>query len=910
MQGVLPGPSRFFSGGPFGKAPSRPSVGSSAEALYKASLFSGVTPQWMKDLTGHGHHMRMGSVGRADIVDGALVLNGVAGQYASTPDAVDLDVIGDIDIITRVAPDLWIPAAQMYLQAKWPAAAGQQSFIFSLEITGVLRLAISADGTASTLISSTASPVADNGAPLWLRVTRVAATGVTNFFTAPDSSSVPTVWTPLGTPVASAASGIFASTTALTVGASEVGASPFSGRIFRSILKNGIDGTTVFDADFSTLSDGTPWFLGATGKRVTVQPARSVVVDGALWTPGVVGQYATTADNSVLDLTTQLEVTSKLSFDNVVGDASGRGIVARYTGVAATTAFMFYKHTTGALRLYLSDGASITNVISDTVLAISDGANVWVKVTWRSSDGRVQFFTSPDGVVFTQLGTDRVLGAGISLPNVATELSIGGSSGGANALAGKIYRAIVKSAIDGTTVFDVDFSTWGAGDGMNGFPKDDATGKCVSVLSDTTGADTNDPKWLKYGAAADCTGKGLYLPGVSGNYASVPDAANLDIVGDITLDCEVALDDWTPSAISVLLSKSPAIGTITDGYRLILLTTGVLRLSWGDGAANHNIDSTVAVPVVDGQRLWVRGTLDVDNGAVGHDVKFFYSYDGTTWTQLGATVTTAIVTAIGANASVVEVGGVTGGTASLMTGRFFRSRIWNAYTATGANPAGGNLILDADFTIAAVAEPYASFVTTTGQTVTINRSATGRKAAVVDRPMFLFGTDDYMECADHASLDMAAADPFSTLSALRQHAAVFGANNVWLAKSAGTGAANTGYRMNGDGGANTMRFGISDGAVNPSDTQVQAGVGLASSIVGVRSVAADTLETFVDSVSGGSTNDTTTATLTNVEALRIGRFSGAGLNYADMEFIGAALWRLALSASDVARLDQEFGTNG
>ena len=38
-----------------------------------------------------------------------------------------------------------------------------------------------------------------------------------------------------------------------------------------------------------------------------------------------------------------------------------------------------------------------------------------------------------------------------------------------------------------------------------------------------------------------------------------------------------------------------------------------------------------------------------------------------------------------------------------------------------------------------------SFTALTGQTVTITRSTSGRKTAIVTQPCWLFGTDDYME---------------------------------------------------------------------------------------------------------------------------------------------------------------------
>jgi len=91
------------------------------------------------------------------------------------------------------------------------------------------------------------------------------------------------------------------------------------------------------------------------------------------------------------------------------------------------------------------------------------------------------------------------------------------------------------------------------------------------------------------------------------------------------------------------------------------------------------------------------------------------------------------------------------------------------YAAVIKNGIDGTTVFDLDPSVAV--EPYATFVEQSSNlaTVTINRSATGRKTAVVDRPLFLLGTDDYFEVPDHANLDFAAGDSFTIAIALRQY---------------------------------------------------------------------------------------------------------------------------------------------
>lgn len=174
---------------------------------------------------------------------------------------------------------------------------------------------------------------------------------------------------------------------------------------------------------------------------------------------------------------------------------------------------------------------------------------------------------------------------------------------------------------------------------------------------------------------------GLLLPGTAGNYASTPDTAALDIVGDIDMRVDMTPTSWTPASTSALMGKWS--GAPNRSYLFNLTTTGLLELAWSaDGSATIVKDSTVAVPVTSG-RLVVRATLDVNNGAAGNDVTF---YTGPTlngpWTQLGAVVTTAGVTSIFATATNVEIGSNSNGTLSLWPGYVHGARIYNGIGGT------------------------------------------------------------------------------------------------------------------------------------------------------------------------------------------------------------------------------------
>jgi len=149
----------------------------------------------------------------------------------------------------------------------------------------------------------------------------------------------------------------------------------------------------------------------------------------------------------------------------------------------------------------------------------------------------------------------------------------------------------------------------------------------------------------------------LRLQGVAGSFASTPDSAAVSVIADIDIRVKLAMDDWTPAAIAGLMDKRGGAGERSWYWRLV--TTGFMDFRWSnDGTAETVIGATAAIAAADGQALWLRVTLDVNNGAGGNAIKFYTSSDGLLWTQLGATVTTAGVTSIFDSNAAVGVGNI------------------------------------------------------------------------------------------------------------------------------------------------------------------------------------------------------------------------------------------------------------
>ena len=232
------------------------------------------------------------------------------------------------------------------------------------------------------------------------------------------------------------------------------------------------------------------------------------------------------------------------------------------------------------------------------------------------------------------------------------------------------------------------------------------------------------------------TGAGLNLPGTTGNYASAPDSAALDITTDLALVCKVSLTDWTPAAEMALIGKYVTTGNQRSYYLSVSATTGKLGVYWAsDGTAGTltSIVSTVAPTVADGASLWVAATLDTDNGGGNSSATFWTSTDGVTWTQLGATAT-GVKQDIYSGTGILTIG-CDGNLSRMVNGAISVARIYNGSGFSASGPSG-TLVFDADFR----RDDCSSFTASTGQAVTINSTFNAVQATAGSQPTFRAST--------------------------------------------------------------------------------------------------------------------------------------------------------------------------
>lgn len=208
-----------------------------------------------------------------------LELPGVAGNYASTPDSAAVSVTGDIDVRIQLSLNDWTPSATANLFAK-RVAGTQESWRLVLGTTGFLSFVPCSDGVNDLAFQSASAAVGfTNGTKHWLRVTRVAATGVMNYYTSEDGAD----WLQLGSANRTSTPGnIFDSNSAVEVGSMNAGGGAnWGGKVYRAQIYNGIAGTLVADLDPRRIGPNSLTGVAATGETWTAHqsgtPAARIV---------------------------------------------------------------------------------------------------------------------------------------------------------------------------------------------------------------------------------------------------------------------------------------------------------------------------------------------------------------------------------------------------------------------------------------------------------------------------------------------------------------------------------------------------------------------------------------------------------------------------------------------------------
>jgi len=563
---------------------------------------------------------------------------------------------------------------------------------------------------------------------------------------------------------------------------------------------------------------------------------------------GASGDNIQTPDSAALSFSNDIEVVMRVRVTDW-STGSGQTLCGKYVSTGDQRSWRFYVSSTGAIGLTASaNGTAVTSVTVTPTVAMTDAAWVWLRLRLDLNNGANSVGTvetaadtgdNVEPLSWTANGTNT--GTTIAgLFDSTAPLEIGSFENGASErLVGSVGRCIVRSGFGGAVVADFNADDcYGDGythtDGYRwtlGLPKIyDRSGNNHPPA--VFGAGSNQPLWLPWLGASL-----VYLPGVIGNYVSCPDAAPLDITGDIEIVARVALDDWSPAAAMQLVARYDA--SSNRSYSFNIDSSGRLYLSTTTDGTSGTTVTASATSLLSGTpdrtALWLKVTLDVDDGASGKVHSFFYAPDQasepTSWTSLGST-TSAGTTSIFAGSRPLELGARASGALDLLAGRIHRVIVRNGI--------GGTTVADFDAALCG----QGGYTDAQGNPWAVNRSSSGRKSVVQSpaarsaRSRISRGSDDLLTMPTTAMPPMSNSDPWTAGAVIMPHATVpSGARILDDKASTSNSALGLSFRYSG---SNVLAV-LGDG----TNSAITAGAAPTNGVPNVVGVVASTSEVYV-----------------------------------------------------------------
>lgn len=204
------------------------------------------------------------------------------------------------------------------------------------------------------------------------------------------------------------------------------------------------------------------------------------------------------------------------------------------------------------------------------------------------------------------------------------------------------------------------------------------------------------------------------LTGAAGSKLTTPDSAALAVT-DLDLRIDVALESWATQC--ELAGRYVSTGD-NRSWALLVGGTGQLSFLWSpDGTLPSRIAEFSTIPLLayNGQRLALRVTLDVNNGAGGYELRFYTgrTVNDTEWHLLGDPVVGGSTTAVFDGSAGLELGDIASITDPGMTGKLYALQLRNGINGTIA----------VNMAASAGAPGGTSFAGSTGETWTVAGSA-------------------------------------------------------------------------------------------------------------------------------------------------------------------------------------------
>ncbi|MCK6611541.1 MAG: hypothetical protein L6Q78_10935 [Bacteroidia bacterium] len=173
-----------------------------------------------------------------------------------------------------------------------------------------------------------------------------------------------------------------------------------------------------------------------------------------VWLPGVADNNFTTPNAAANQITGDIDIKAYIDYIN---NSATQFIVSK-TQVALTNHGYDWAINSSNNLLYQQSRGGVFNACTSSV-GIGASYTGWVRMTRVSSTGLVTFFTSPDGLTWTQLGITFTLFTGI-LNNPSSNVVIGSYFNSNSVFRGVINRVTISNSINGSAVVDFNPSSY------------------------------------------------------------------------------------------------------------------------------------------------------------------------------------------------------------------------------------------------------------------------------------------------------------------------------------------------------------------------------------------------------------------------------------------------------------------
>jgi len=345
-------------------------------------------------------------------------------------------------------------------------------------------------------------------------------------------------------------------------------------------------------------------------------------VSGVVSYAVLAGGRFSTPDSASGSVTSDIDIRAHVALDDWTPSSDSEAIVSKYSTTSQQSYILNVK-TSGELQLVTSStGEDVIASQSSVVLpGAVDGVAEWVRVTLDISTDTAKYYTSDDGMIWDQLGTD-VSHVSSGIFDSTSPIEIGAfDSGTDNKLSGKIYRAQIYDGIEGTLVIDFDPTEYVSGTTWMSSATGEIWTRNGNAMFNHFGL------WQNYDSVTDQ----VAMPQLSRHYKinDGPDAPYLEdslspvesiitadekllVTGGWTADGAGTIDDETHATIAVsagVYSASLAIGALPgEAIRFSMTVTaitetaaGSVKLRLQDGAGSYDGSPqptlTVGVPV-------------------------------------------------------------------------------------------------------------------------------------------------------------------------------------------------------------------------------------------------------------------------------------------------------------------------